>query len=402
VRRSRLLALVGLVTSTALGAAAAAAPGTALAVSSAVSLSRGAAADHSLTSIACTGTSSCWAVGDYGDNDVLYSSLAERWHGGKWVVWKTPNPTSATALSGVSCVTASDCWAVGYSSSGPPSDNYSPVAEYWDGHEWQTATPLSPSAFSSFDAVDCTSRTNCWDVGSSDGLALIERWADVTNKGPEWLVETTTNPPETQRSSLTSVSCVTASDCWAVGYYTNTSDVDATLAEHWNGTKWTLKAMPDPSGSGDSILSGIACTGRTNCWAIGYHTNSSDSSQTLAEHWNGTKWKVKPTPNPSRSTLSVLNGVACVGSRNCTAIGYYARRSDIFTLAEQWNGTKWKVKRTPNPSGPTLSELNSIACPRVSDCWAIGDSGRTQHTPSLTLAEHVNRTKWALVPTPNP
>lgn len=402
MRRARSLALVGLVTSAALGGVTAAATGTALAVPGAASLSQGAAADHSLVSVACTGPSNCWAVGGYGANDVIYSSLAEHWNGARWVTWKTPNPTSATALSGVSCVTVSDCWAVGDSSSGPPSDDYSPAAEYWDGHVWQAATPASPSVFSSFDAVDCTSRTNCWDVGASYGLALIERWADVTNKGPEWLIETTPNPPGAERSSLTSVSCVTASDCWAVGDYTNRSDVDEALAEQWNGAKWTLKAMPAPSRSRGSFISGIACTGRTNCWAVGYYAKSSGVYETLVEHWNGAKWKVTRSANPSRSTLGVLNGVACTGSKNCTAIGYAGRGSDIVTLSEQWSGTKWTVKRTPNPSGPTLSELNGIACPRISDCWAVGDSGKTQHTPSRTLAEHGNRARWALVPTPNP
>jgi hypothetical protein len=397
-----LLTLVGLVTIAALGIATAAVTGTALAVPGAASLSQGAAADHSLASVACTGPSNCWAVGDYGANDVIYSSLAEHWNGARWATWKTPNPTSATALSGVSCVTASDCWAVGYSSSGSPSFDDSPAADYWDGHVWQAATPLSPSVRSSFDAVDCTSRTNCWDVGASYGMAMIERWADVTNKGPEWFVDITPNPPGAERSSLAAVSCVSGSDCWAVGYYVNRSDVDEILAEQWNGARWTLRAMPDPSRSRGSFISGIACTSRTNCWAVGYYANSSDVYETLAEHWNGAKWQVQRTPNTSRSALGVLNAVACTSSRNCIAIGYYGRGSDIVTLAEQWNGSKWTVKRTPNAARLTLSELNGIACPRGSDCWAVGDSGKTQHTPSLTLAEHENRTRWAVVRTPNP
>jgi hypothetical protein len=399
VRAARLLALAGLITSSVLGAVTATGTATAEAVSAAASPSLRPAADHSLAAVACTDASNCWAVGDYGPNDVIYSGLVEHWNGAKWVSWKAPNPTTATALYGVSCVTASDCWAAGSASSGPPSDSYSPVAEYWDGHVWQAATPLSPSAFSSFDAVDCTSRTNCWYVGSSYGLALIERWADVTNKGPEWFVEITPSPRGVTRSSFTSVTCATASDCWAMGYYRNSSNVDRALAERWNGSKWTLEPTPNLSGSTLSILDGVACTSRTNCWAIGYYANRSDVDAALAEQWNGTKWKVKAIPGASRS---VLNGIACTGSKNCTAIGYYGRGSDIFTLAEQWNGTKWKQERTPNPSRLTLSELNGIACPKISACWAVGDSGKTQQTPSLTLAEHGNRTKWGLVRTPNP
>ncbi len=39
---------------------------------------------------------------------------------------------------------------------------------------------------------------------------------------------------------LTAVSCASTTDCTAVGFYLATSKDMATLAEHWNGTQWTI------------------------------------------------------------------------------------------------------------------------------------------------------------------
>ncbi len=42
------------------------------------------------------------------------------------------------------------------------------------------------------------------------------------------------------------------------------------LAEGWDGTKWAVQTTPNPTGaSGDSDLSGISCASATACMAVG-------------------------------------------------------------------------------------------------------------------------------------
>jgi hypothetical protein len=70
----------------------------------------------SLSDVACTGISSCIAVGASGDSDALHvRTLAERWNGSRWVIVNSPNPAGATYsfLSAVSCTGPSNCVAVG-------------------------------------------------------------------------------------------------------------------------------------------------------------------------------------------------------------------------------------------------------------------------------------------------
>ncbi len=107
-----------------------------------------------------------------------------------------------------------------------------------------------------------------------------------------------------------------------------------TLAEHWNGRKWAVQPTPDPAGSPDSGLGGISCAAAASCTAAGSYTSRSGAELTLAEHWNGRNWAIQATPSPSRSAS--LSAASCALATKCTAAGEYTTRShDEFTLAER-------------------------------------------------------------------
>jgi hypothetical protein len=40
--------------------------------------------------------------------------------------------------------------------------------------------------------------------------------------------------------------------------------------------------------------------------------------------------------------------VSCSSAVACTAAGSFEGSSDLFSLAEAWNGTAWAVQTTPN------------------------------------------------------
>jgi hypothetical protein len=189
------------------------------------------------------------------------------------------------------------------------------------------------------------------------------------------------------------VSCTAATACTAVGddyYYSSGSDL--TLAERWNGSSWKIQPTPNPSGGagtgGITILSGVSCTAATACTAVGDYYNSSATDLTLAERWNGSSWKVQPTPNPSGATGSSLSGVSCTAATACTAVGGYGNSSSGtgLTLAERWNGSSWATQPTPNPAGATFSSLSGVSCTAATACTAVGDYGNSSGN-DVTLAE---------------
>ena len=209
--------------------------------------------------------------------------------------------------------------------------------------------------------------------------------------GSGWTTVPSPNVNPSQLNSLGHVSCVTASDCWAVGSVGAGSFNSTTLAEHWNGSAWSIVQTPNPSTSTLNVLSGVDCVSSVDCWATGLGNGTSTTDQTLAEHWNGTAWSIVTTPNPS--SVSILGGVDCASSSDCWTVGHAGGQ----TLAEHWNGTAWLVVNTPDTGPSQENELGTVACVSTSDCWAVGDGaiGGTEQT----LAEHWNGTTWSIVDT---
>ncbi|MGD0686985.1 MAG: hypothetical protein ABSA03_17950 [Streptosporangiaceae bacterium] len=207
------------------------------------------------------------------------------------------------------------------------------------------------------------------------------------------------SPNGSGASTLTDVSCASATRCMAVGFYTDSSDVDQTLAESWNGTSWSLTKIPD-KGSSDNILMGVSCASATRCMAVGYHSTGSGAVQILAETWNGSAWSVTSTHNPS-STYDALNGVSCASVKSCMAVGFANIGSNTETVAESWNGSSWTVRTSQNPGG-SYTLFGGVSCASTASCVAVG-SQFDGVSEDLTLVESWNGSSWSVVPsTPSP
>ena len=82
------------------------------------------------------------------------------------------------------------------------------------------------------------------------------------------------------------------------------------------------------------FLNGVSCASPTNCTAVGdYYRTASGPQPTLIERWNGTAWRVEPSPSTGRG--STLDSVSCPSATSCTAVG---------SLIIGWNGVSWKVE----------------------------------------------------------
>ncbi len=107
----------------------------------------------------------------------------------------------------------------------------------------------------------------------------------------------TLQPPGEASSLFGSITCITSSNCFAVGQY-HTSSVGAILTERLQGSQWVIIKSPNPPGSGLADLQGVACTPARACWAVGGQEKilPATPDRTLAERWNGTSWSIVPTP----------------------------------------------------------------------------------------------------------
>ncbi len=357
-----------------------------------------------LSSDSCNGPSACTAVGSYQNSSGATVTLAEGWNGTAWSIQATPNPAGATAsyFDGVSCSAANACTAVGYSENS--SGDVTTLAEAWNGTTWSIQTTLNPSGSddSMLDAVSCTGASACTAVGSyysspGNEVTLAEAW-----NGSTWKIQTTPNPAGEAYIELQAVSCTGASACSAVGSYYSSPSVIVTVAEAWNGTAWKTQSTVNPAGSDETVLEGVWCGGSSACTAVGFYANSSGGSDTLVETWNGSTWSIQSSPNTA-DDQSVLEAVSCSSANACTAVGYYYEESGTpyVTLAEAWNGTAWKIQGTPNPAGAaSMVSLGGVSCSADDACTAVGYSIKKLTGANLTLIEAWNGTAWKIQKTP--
>jgi hypothetical protein len=272
-----------------------------------------------------------------------------------------------------------------------------------------TPSPNPTGAPKSYlDGVSCTGPTSihCFAVGSyvtTQGVVrtLIERW-----NGTSWTVVASPNRTGALASALVGVSCVSATSCFAVGNSQATPTAPAlTLIERWNGTAWKIVPSPNKTGATGNFLHGVSCVGANQCFAVGDYASASTAGSTLIERWNGTAWAITPSPNKPGALSNTLDGVSCfavVSGMRCFAVGNWSNDvtgSPFYTLTERWNGTGWVIVASPNVSGQYKTALNAVSCRSTSFCMAVGV---WQHAPGASVSERWNGTAWAIVPVSNP
>ena len=222
---------------------------------------------------------------------------------------------------------------------------------------------------------------------------VVERW-----NGQTWKLQASPNPGGTKDSYLDGVAATSPDNAWAVGYYEKKQRTDLALIEHWDGQTW--KTEKSSSGSHVSELLGVAATSPSNAWAVGYLHNGTD--RPLIEHWNGKSWNTQKSPNPSASGHDTyLDGVAATSPDNAWAVGEYYNGTVNQTLIEHWNGKTWKVQSSPDPSGSSNNNyLDGVTATGPDNAWAVGfsDYGSTDQT----LIEHWNGKTWKVQPSVDP
>jgi hypothetical protein len=322
-----------------------------------------------------------------------------------WSIVASAN-TSATQtnyLNAVTCASAWDCWAVGYYNNGSGGTGAGQtLIEHWNGTSWSIFSSPNIGTGSNFlEGVTCTSAVNCWAAGyyftgSSVAQTLVEHWDGIS-----WSIVTSNNSQPTQNNYLYGVTCTSAANCWAVGYFFNGSSTQA-LIERWDGTAWATATSP----STGNHLFGVTCTSASWCWAVGDYS-SGGHAQTLIENWNGTSWTIVPSPNTSSTQENTLYSVTCSSTADCWAVGSYDPGGDVsLGLIEHWNGAAvcpmcpmWVIVSSPSP-GPTY--LNDVTCTSATNCWAVGYYFDNETTfRYYSLIEQWNGSSWAIVTSSN-
>lgn len=195
-------------------------------------------------------------------------------------------------------------------------------------------------------------------------------------------------------NELSSVSCLNASSCIAVGE-TDAGGGIWSLVLKWDGVSWTQATSPDLDGFWR--LHSVSCVSSMSCIAVGRYYNGFSSSETLATTWDGESWTRAITPNVGPEDNS-LRSVSCASASSCVAVGEYKDDGVSRTLVLVWNGVLWTQAASPN-HGVGRNELDSVSCATATFCAAVG-SYAENGTKTLVLVG--NGSTWTEVPSPNP
>jgi hypothetical protein len=235
-----------------------------------------------LYGVACSGATFCKAVG-------ATNTSISGWNGTTWSQDASNSSMPSVTYNSVDCPSTSFCVAVGDAlTTGNPASQRYEVILTWSGSAWARVNSGAIghkgaiADTTNFFGVDCPSASYCIIVGAARTFALYNG---------TWNLMTTTSIPNVQYNG---VSCVSATDCWAVGNVSTNA-----VFVHWNGTAWSQTI-----GAGvpaQNMLS-VKCMATDACWAVG--------ANGAAAFWNGTIWANASTGNPAVSIneVSTLKG----------------------------------------------------------------------------------------------
>jgi len=315
-----------------------------------------------LDAVSCASNVSCVAVGERLGSGSSSVVSAESWDGKTWKVLPIKAPPNGVLL-GVSCVSATWCRAVGFvHPTASPGSRSRAFMESWDGHGWTSVLTKQPLG-SGLWGVSCASRSWCVAVGdyqNSHGVTqtLIESW-----NGHQWTILASPNQGD---SAVGGVSCTSSRYCVAVGYAGSSLHA---LIETWNGSRWRIAS----NHADNAELNGVSCVSPTFCMAVGWQYG--DSGEALAETWDGHTWTITPTPETASSDgrWARFDGVSCVTSNLCRAVGEFDRQPDFAsdaTIIDTWHNQRWSLTN-PQALSPTTA-LSSVTCLAPTFCKAVG------------------------------
>jgi hypothetical protein len=310
---------------------------------------------------------------------------------------------------GAACTAAS-----GYDQvTGLGSPSY-PVASTWGSAEEVPGTAaLNVDGNAAVNSVSCASAGNC-SAGGSYADSTNPQFPDapqafiISEVNGTW--GTATEVPGTATlddggaAVLESVSCASAGNCSAGGYYGNGGSYLPFVVSQVGGTWGTAQQVPgiDALNDGDdSGVDSVSCASAGNCSAGGDYTDASGGQQAfVVSQVNGTWGTAEEVPGTAALNAggdAFINSVSCASAGNCSAGGDYTDGSggqQVFVASEA-DGTWGTATGIPgmavlNDGGAAV--VDSVSCASAGNCSADGEYHDGSGHQQAFVASEVNGT----------
>jgi len=351
------------------------------------------------------------------------AALGGTWHGAQKVPGvATLNTGGEAQVQSVSCASAGNCGAGGYYTD--RSGHHQVFVDSEVNGTWRTAievpgtATLNKGGNANIFAVSCGSAGNCSAGGyytdsSGHTQAFVVRQVSGT-----WRtaieVPGTAALNQTGNAEVNSVSCASAGNCSAGGYYKDGSwNYQAFVVSEVNGTWRTAIEVPGTAAlnvHGDASVISVSCASAGNCSAGGQYVDSSWSGQAfVVNQVNGTWRKAMEVPGTALLNKggAWIVSVSCASAGNCSAGGTYGdgERSGVATrqvfVVNEVNGTWHTAVEVPGTAALNTgggADMYAVSCASAGNCSAVG-SYFTSYSHAFVVSE-VNGTWHTAIQVP--
>ena len=367
-------------------------------------------ASASLYSVSCASPGNCTAVGKFKNSGGTFEAFTMTSTNGVWALARPAvfvngiqHIYSVTDFRSVSCASPGNCTAVGQfrNSEGPiEAYNYEAFTMTSTNGVWTLARPaVFPADVQAeypnddFKSVSCSASGNCTAVGQFKNINNSKEAFTMTSTNGEWtLARPAVFPADVQSENpearFDSVSCATAGNCTAVGWFNNISDWGEAFTMTSTNGVWAL-ARPAvfPNGTQSEFheddFRSVSCPTAGNCTAVGTFITVDNSREAFTMTSTNGVWELaRPAvfPNGAQSEFHEddFRSVSCPTAGNCTAVGTFItvdNSREAFTMTST-NGV-WALARPAEfpeniESIATNSQLDSVSCPTAGNCTTVG------------------------------
>lgn len=160
-----------------------------------------------------------------------------------------------------------------------------------------------------------------------------------------------------------------------------------------------MRCPVGPVGQNVSALLGVSMLPNGRAWAVGYYINGDYRQKTLTHYYDGTVWKVVKSPNPGKKQ-NLLYGVAAISDCDVWAVGAEQDETGLWhTLTVHWDGDEWSVVPAVDV-GVNGNQFFAVTALGPDKVYAVGQQAGVGF-PGKALIERWDGHCWQVLPEPH-
>jgi hypothetical protein len=345
--------------------------------------------------VSCPSTGNCTAGGGYAGYDQVFVSSQRAGHWGN--AEELPglgalNTKNEAELDALTCPSAGNCVVAGHYNATTGQQGFVATQRNWT---WAKAIeipglgPLNADGFSFVDSVSCGAPGNCAVGGSyADASGLDQAYVATSNDG-HWgkaiEVPGTASLNAGGRAELTTLSCRSAGNCSAAGYYAPTSTTRSAFVVserngHWgNAIRMPGLAALDAGEAGYPAT--LSCGAPGYCVVGGSYRDATGHSQAFVAAQVKGSWtkaqEVRGTGTLNAGGGAQVTASSCPTAGFCSIGGFYEPKSNhqLLFVASEHAGSWSQAATLPGIASHnkgSAAQLYSLSCPAAGGCSAAG------------------------------